>query len=46
MKYSMYFTKSAPGEAASAEGYLFQHLSLKPSETMDLGTTKGKPFRQ
>jgi hypothetical protein len=44
VKFSVYFTKSAPNDAAAAEGYLFHQLSLKPGETRDLGTTKGKAF--
>jgi hypothetical protein len=44
VKFSVYFTKSAPNDAAAAEGYLFHQLSMKPGETRDLGTTKGKAF--
>jgi hypothetical protein len=44
VKYSVFFTKSAPGDAAAAVGYLFQQLSVKPGETRDLGTTKGRAF--
>jgi protocatechuate 3,4-dioxygenase beta subunit len=44
VKFSVFFTKSPPGDAAAAAGYLFQQLSLKPGETRDLGTTKGRAF--
>jgi hypothetical protein len=44
VRYSVFFTHNRPGEASAAVGYLFQQLSVKPDETRDLGTTKGKPF--
>jgi hypothetical protein len=44
VKFSVYFTKSAPDDAAAAVGYLFHQLSLKPGETRALGTTQGKAF--
>jgi hypothetical protein len=44
VRHSVFFTNDRPGEPSRAVGYLFQHLSVKPGETCDLGTTKGKPF--
>src|SRR5262249_13862793 len=44
VKYSVFFTHDPPDAPSRAVGYLFQHVSVQPGETRDLGTTKGKAF--